>query len=108
MDSTVSRTGNVSAWARAIPAFLLTLGCLVGEAAAQGPLPAYEKKVSWEETLVSLRVQTASQPELFLSRPVFRLGNTDRCRTPAHPLVAPVRPASAVKVVDRAGRGVPA
>ena len=95
MDSAVSGTGKVSALVAVVPGFLLILGCLAGEAAAQGPVPAYDKKASWAETLVSVRVQTARQPRLFLPQRVFgpqntgRFGpqNTGRSQTPPNPLV---------------------
>ena len=91
MDSTGPRTGNVSAWATVILALSLAFGCLPGEAAAQGPGPAYEKKANWAETMVSLREQTAGRPRLFIPQRVFRPQNTGRfqprSQPPRHPLV---------------------
>ncbi len=95
MEYAFSETGNVSAWGRVIPGFLLFLVCLAGEAAAQVPAAAYEKKASWAETMVSLRAQTVRQPRLFLPQRGFgpqgfgRFGfqNAGRFAAPPHPVV---------------------
>ena len=89
MDSAVSGSGKVSAWARFVAALLVTCGYLAGEAGAQGLVPTYEKKASWAETIVALRDQAARQPQLFRPQPAFGLARPGRSQqAPSHPLVA--------------------
>jgi hypothetical protein len=78
MDSTVYGKGRISAWLSAVPSFLLALSCLAAEAAAQELVHVYEKKASWAETLVSLREQTAQQPQLFSPQRDFGFQNAGR------------------------------
>ncbi len=87
MDSTVSRADSPPR-GLVVLGFALVLACLPGKTMAQGPLPAYEKKASWAETLVAWREQTVQRPDLFSPPRTFGPANIARFRSPPHPLVA--------------------